>query len=147
MAKRFQYLSRACLTAAAAMLIAAPVAVAQTKGAQQPQQQAPSQQGPAAAVSEDELKAFASAALEVRNISASYAPKIAEAESKQDAKEIATLRKQAEDKMVQAVEGSGLSVEQYNKIYVVARNEPELRSRITRYMKEGDGGSGGSSAR
>ena len=143
MAQVFQHISRACLAAAAAMVIAAPAAMAQAEGAQQPQNQPPAAQqqpapqpGSGPAFAEVEVKAFASAALEVRTISADFAPKIAEAESKQDAKGIATLRKQAEDEMIKAVEGNGLSVEQYNKIYVVARNEPELRSRITRYMKE-----------
>lgn len=107
-----------------------PAAVAQ-QAPPQPSAEAPA--SAAAQPSEEELRTFASAALEVREIGAEWQPKITEAESEEHAAEIQT---QARDEMVEAVEQKGLSVDRYNEITQAVRSNPELAEKVTAYMQE-----------
>ncbi len=123
-----QWLASLSVVALAAAF--APAAVAQQATPQ------PNMEAPAAAVeqpTDEELRTFASAALEVREIGAEWQPKITEAGSEEQAAEIQT---QARDEMVEAVEQKGLSVERYNEITQQVRSNPELAEKVTAYMQE-----------
>jgi hypothetical protein len=97
----------------------------------QQQQQQPQQQS----FSEDQLKAYAVAALQVSAIQQEYASKIVAAQ-KTEPQNIQTLNDEAEGKMADAVRKRGLSVETYNNITRAARAEPSVRQRIMQFMSQ-----------
>ncbi len=70
---------------------------------------------------------FADAFLSVQEISADLTEKLSEAPSAEAAQ---TLQREAQDKMAQTVEESGISVEQYNDIAVGMRRDQELAQRV-----------------
>lgn len=112
------HLIGAAVTAAA--LTFAGAAAAQNQ-APTPQQQAPAQ------VSDQELKSFAEATVEVQKISQDYEPRIQSAPDQQAGQE---LRQQAQAEMVSAVEAKGLTVEKYQEIYHLAQLDPQVRQRV-----------------
>ncbi|MGM0586181.1 MAG: DUF4168 domain-containing protein [Pseudomonadota bacterium] len=117
---------------------AAPLALAPAAGiAQQSQQQQQSAPAEAADFSDSDLRSFALAMLDVRDIVEGVQPKLAEAEGEAAKQE---LRKSATEDMVSAVQERGLSVETYNAIAETARQDPELAEKITGYAKEESGG-------
>lgn len=92
--------------------------------------QVPTDQAP---VTQDKLKSFAVASLEVERISQQYAPKLqaAKTQADQDA-----VRQEATDKMVDAVQKKGLSVEEYRRIAIAARADPQIARQITTYRQQ-----------
>ncbi|QPC43171.1 DUF4168 domain-containing protein [Kaustia mangrovi] len=102
-------------------LLAAPVVAAHA-------QQSNGQTPPAATqLDPGTVKAFAEASLKVEELNKKWAPRLAEAEG-QD--QVQALREEATTEMTQAVQSSGLSVEDYNKIYRAAQQDQALASRI-----------------
>ncbi len=113
----------------AALLITAPVTVAQEQKE--------------ASFSDDQLSQYASARSEIKEVSQSFRGDMQEAENKKEAQK---LRKEMQEAMVGAVESSGLSVEDYNKITKAVRQDKELQSKVRSMMesKEGQAGNDGS---
>lgn len=103
----------------------------------EPQAAQPSIEAPAdgeAAFSDDQLKSFAVAYLEVDKITKEYLPKLKEAT---DTTAQQKVREEAGAKMVEAVQGSGgISVDEYNQIAQSAQTDPELANKITSYIRE-----------
>jgi hypothetical protein len=86
----------------------------------------------AAAITDQEIKSFAVAALEVKKINDSYRPRYQAAETPA-AKE--QVQKEATEKMSSAVEEEGLSVDKYNQIVRVAQANPDLAKQIDDYAR------------
>jgi hypothetical protein len=122
---------------AAGMTIAgASLAVAQSNGAPRNAplaKPAPPPAAAAAAISEQELKSFAVAALEVKKINDSYRPRYRSADTPA-AKE--QVQKEATEKMSSAVEEKGLSVDKYNQIVRVAQANPDVARQIDDYARQ-----------
>ena len=93
------------------------------------QQPSPAQQPE---FSQGQIEAFASAALQLRDIRVKWQSRMEEAGSAEKAQEFQT---QANAEMESAVEEKGLTVETYNAIVVAARDNPELADRIVRTVK------------
>jgi hypothetical protein len=123
----FMQRTRSILSAIAAALlaVAAPTAFAQ----QQPQN--PPMTPPA--FSQQQIESFADAALEMQRIQTELNAKGREAGN---ADEIARLQQQAQADAVQAVEGSGLSVDEYTAIVQAAKQDPQLYAMIVDLMQQ-----------
>jgi hypothetical protein len=79
-------------------------------------------------VTDQKIASYASAAVEVESLRSEWTKRIVAAESESAQAE---LREQANGEMVNAVKEEGLSVEEYNAITEAAKQDPELRSRIS----------------
>lgn len=123
--------------AAAALLTAglAGEAVAQQQQpAEQPPVQPPAEQQtmPPAEVNEEQLEAFADAALDVQRVQQEFS---AELQQVDDPERIEELQMQAHEQAAQAVEDKGLTIEEYNTILQAANADPELYSTIVAMME------------
>lgn len=130
MALNRHVLSAAVIGAAVACL-AVPAVQAQQPAP--PQGQAPQAQP----VSDKEIETFAAAASEVRQLNKQWAPKVEEA-AKQSPEAAQKVRAQALQEMAQAVERKGMSVDRYQQIFEVARNDQEVRRKIVERMPKDD---------
>jgi hypothetical protein len=93
---------------------------------------APNVQQPARSYSDDELKSFAVAALQVQRINDSYLPKLKTASTPEEQKQV---EKVATDEMVKAVEKEGMSVDKYKEIMNQAQSNPEIADRVMKHIK------------
>lgn len=113
--------------AAAVGLGTSGVAVAQ----QQQQQQQPPQQQQQAPQAKDfdkaELEAFVEAQAEVSDISQDYQKKMQNADNPEAQ---ASMRQEANQEMVQAVNDAGLDPSTYNSIAQAAQSDPQLAQKI-----------------
>ena len=98
--------------------------------AQPPQQQPPTQQFEP---SDNQVQAFASAALQVQQIRSKWQTRMQEADNAEKAQE---LQVQAATEMVSAVQERGLTVETYKAIATAARDNPDLAGRIVKLMEQ-----------
>lgn len=83
-------------------------------------------------VSDAQLEQFVDAATEVQTVQQQYA---AEIQSTQEAEEAQALRQEAQEKMVEAVEGSGLSVSEYNLIAQQLQQDQSLVERLNQIQE------------
>jgi hypothetical protein len=88
---------------------------------------APPQNEAAAEVSDGKLRQFVEAATEVQTVQQEYAGAIQATNEPDKAK---SLQQEAQDKMVKAVEDSGLSVSEYNLIAQRLQQDPSLTNRL-----------------
>ena len=95
-----------------------------------PQLQQPAQ--PAPNFSDEELKTFAVAALEVLRINDLYLPKLKRATTPEEQQQV---EKTATDEMVKAVQNQGLTVDKYKEIMTHAEANPEIANRVMKHMK------------
>ncbi|HSS70610.1 MAG TPA: DUF4168 domain-containing protein [Casimicrobiaceae bacterium] len=86
-----------------------------------------------ASYSDDELKSFADAALEVNHIKESYLPKMAAADDEQEQEQ---LKQAAIKEMTRAVEQRGLKIDKYQEILAAALTRPELAQRVGKYLSQ-----------
>ena len=107
-----------------AMLATAPVA--SVFAAQQPQQAA-APQAQQIEVTDSQLKQFAGAQESVNEIRVDAMAKLEKVEDQNQAQEI---QQQANQDMVNAVQNSGLSVEDYNLIARAVQSDTNLQSRL-----------------
>jgi hypothetical protein len=116
---------------AAAMLLATPHAMAQT------QSQTPPQTPPQAPVTPDfsqqKIEAFVDAATEVQRVQTDLDTK---AQQAQNPEEVAELQQEAQQEASQAVEDSGLSVDEYAAIAQAANENPDLYAQIVDLMQQ-----------
>lgn len=88
--------------------------------------------------SDEQLRSFAVAALEVRKIRSDFMARIQQAGSEDERQQLA---REANGQMVSAVEDTpGISVEDYNAIVQAAGEDPELASRIQTIVESESGG-------
>lgn len=112
-------------TAIIALGLSAGPVIAQQDSAQT---QPPANTAPAESYSDKQLEQFISASQKVAVISQEYTPKI-EATSSQEERE--KIFREADEKMVDAVEDEGLSVGEFNGINQALQQDPELEQRVT----------------
>lgn len=103
-----------------------PAATAQTVGS-------PLLQSSPPAYGDEELKSFASAAIAVQRINDFYLPKLQAAQSVQEEQDV---QRTASGEMTQAVESTGMTVDKFNEILVIAQLNPEIADRIAHHIKE-----------
>jgi Domain of unknown function (DUF4168) len=115
--------------AAALLALAAPQAIAQEPPQQQPRN--PPMTPPD--FSQQQIESFADAALEMQRIQTELNAKGREAGN---AEEIARLQQQAQADAVQAVEGNGLSVQEYTAIVQASKQDPQLYAMIVDLMQQ-----------
>lgn len=90
-------------------------------------EQTDSAQPSAEEISDDTLNQFATALEQVRDIGQAYSEQVANAEGAEEAQE---LQREAQEKMITAVEDTGLSVQEYNSIAQLMSQDQELMERI-----------------
>jgi hypothetical protein len=86
----------------------------------------------ASSYSDDELKSFAVAVVEVQRINDTYVQKLESAASPEEQQQ---LRKAASQEMVQAVQKGGLSVDKYKEIMSQAETDPVVAQRVKEHIK------------
>lgn len=104
--------------------------MAATAHAQQDPAAAPEQPhttAPAMEFSDEQLQQFADASQEIAVISQEYTERLHAAEDEAAQQEV---RMEANDKMVEVVEESGLDVETFNAIGQAIQQDPELMQRV-----------------
>jgi Domain of unknown function (DUF4168) len=112
-------------TAAALLLFAAPPAMTQE------QPQTPTMQS--AEFSEQQIDAFVDAATEVQRVQTELDARAQEA---QNPEEVAQLQQQAQQEASQAVQDSGLSIDEYAAIAEAANQDPDLYAQIVDKMQQ-----------
>ncbi|MEW5248315.1 DUF4168 domain-containing protein [Microbulbifer sp. 2201CG32-9] len=111
-----------CL-ALVALLLALPTAAVQ---AQTTEAKAP-------AYSEPKLQQFASAYQAIVVLSREYAPKL---QAAADIQEAEAINREAQGKMVAAINQAGLSKEEYQQIAASLRNNPALLERVNKILQQ-----------
>jgi len=81
------------------------------------------------------LTSYVLAVQEVRKVGEKFAPQVNAAKSSDKLRELNVKRM---EKMVEAVESQGLSVNKYNEIYAATHNNPELAQTVQSLMNELD---------
>jgi hypothetical protein len=84
-------------------------------------------------VSQDDLKIFAEAYTEVSQIYNVYENRITQSKEPDQAM---ALQQEANQKMNQAVQEKGLSIEDYNAIYRTIEKDPNLQQQFTQVLSE-----------
>lgn len=118
--KRFAAVVSASLVATG--LAATPALAAQEQPAQGAQSQQQSQN-----FSDDQLQNFASASQEIAGISQDYTKQL---QGAGDADAQQSIREEANQKMVQAVQDNDLEVEQFNQIGQAVQNDPQMMQKV-----------------
>lgn len=109
------------VTAMAAAPVLAQEDPYQERGAQ------PQAESQATEVSEEKIEKFVDALSEIRVIQEEAS---AELEATSDTQEAQQVQQDAQQKMIEAVEAAGLSVEEYNQIAALMGSDPELQERV-----------------
>ncbi|HSP24139.1 MAG TPA: DUF4168 domain-containing protein [Saliniramus sp.] len=111
----------------------ASVAPAQAQTAPAPAQ-SPAQAPTAENFSEDQLRSFAVATLQIQDVGQEYQPRMEAAESTEEQQQLA---QEANSQMVQIVEQvEGITVPEYNVIAEAARANPEIMQQINTLIGE-----------
>ena len=82
---------------------------------------------------DSELKSFAAALVQVSRINDNYLPIFYAAKTPEEQQ---AVEQKASQEMVQAVQGAGMTVDQYQEILSLARSNPEVANRINEHVKE-----------
>lgn len=114
----------------AAMLAGAPAVSAQAAAPMPP----PQAGVPGPGYSDTELRTFVGAAKQVAMITEDYAPRIHEAQGQPKQQE---LIKEADEKMIEAVQQEGLSVEKFLDINQSVQQDPALMRRVEQIRENG----------
>lgn len=80
-----------------------------------------------AGFTEGQLESFMMARAEVRDIQSEYSSRLQDIS---DDQKVAELQAEAQEKMVQAVQSEGLTVEEFNEIARKANSDPEFNDRL-----------------
>ena len=84
-------------------------------------------------LTQGQIETFADAALEVRQVQEDLN---AQMQGAPDAQEVQQLQQQAQQEAQQAIEGNGLSVDEYNAIVQAANQDPQLYAMIVEVMEQ-----------
>lgn len=118
--------ARLLLAGALALGTAAPALAAEHGGAPDSGQEG-------AQVDPEKLERFVAAYAEVQSIRAEYMPRLQQAG---DAEEQAKLKKEGQEKMVNAIRDEGLDVSEYQRIGQTINSDRELRGRVKKLIEE-----------
>ena len=83
-------------------------------------------------VTQEELQSFAAATEQVESIGVAWQARIDAAESQEQASQMGA---QAQTEMIAAVEAEGLTVEQYNQIFLLAQANPDIQNQVMEYKE------------
>ncbi|CAD5252195.1 MULTISPECIES: DUF4168 domain-containing protein [Halomonadaceae] len=122
--QRMTALFSAALLATGLMTATAHAQEEQQGAAQDPMA---TQQAPAQDFSDDQLQQFADASQEIAVISQEYTQRLQEAEDESAQQEVRT---EANDRMIEVVEDSGLDVDTFNAIGQSIQQDPEMMQRV-----------------
>ncbi|MVW72060.1 MULTISPECIES: DUF4168 domain-containing protein [unclassified Bordetella] len=111
----------------AAAIVAASLSPAVSMAQTAPAAQPPAQTQPAIKPSEAQLQKFASASQKVAVVADEYRPKLNAAKD-EPARE--KVYREADEKMVKAVQADGLTVDEFNGIGQAVEQDPQLRQRV-----------------
>jgi hypothetical protein len=111
--------------------LASALAVLLLIGSAAPRAQA-QQQPPAVSFSQDKIEAFANAALELQRVQEDFNAQVQTAEN---AEAVGRLQEEAQQEAVQAIEGHGLSTDEYSTIAQAANQDPALYATIVDLMQ------------
>ncbi|TVP88868.1 MAG: DUF4168 domain-containing protein [Thioalkalivibrio sp.] len=111
--------------ALAALFAAGGTALAQEQGAGQPSFGETTPQ--TAALTDQTVDTFVDAFVAVQDIREEYTERLHGASDEAEAQ---ALQQEAQDEMMQAVEASGMSVQEYNEVAMALQNDPELMERV-----------------
>ncbi|MBB5022464.1 DUF4168 domain-containing protein [Desulfurispira natronophila] len=84
-------------------------------------------------VSNSEVEQVAGAYVEISAIQESYQQRLSNVQDPQEAQK---LQQQANEEMTEVVENSGISVDQYNEIMLMAQMDEDIRFRILEEIEE-----------
>lgn len=113
--------------ALAAMFAAGGSAFAQSSGGAG-QAPAPGEQTPAAPpMTEQTVDVFVEAFVEVQEIREDFTERL---NSASDESEAQAMQQEAQEQMIEAVEQSGMSVQEYNDAAMALQNDPELMQKV-----------------
>ncbi len=130
--QRMTALFSAALLTAGLMAVQAHAQDPAQDPAADPQQQ-PQAAAPAQDFSDDQLQQFADASQDIAVISQEYTERLHAAEDEQTQQEV---RMEANDKMVEVVEDSGLDVDTFNAIGHAIQQDPELMQRVQQMAEQ-----------
>ena len=82
---------------------------------------------PTAAMTDQTVDTFVDAFVAVQGIREDYTERLQNASDEGEAQ---GLQQEAQEKMMQAVEASGMSVQEYNEVAMALQNDPELMERV-----------------
>ena len=120
--------------APAALLTAAVIGISAVAGAATPAMaDSTSSQQEAPHYPPAKLKAFAKTAMQVREINMSARKKL---QSASDKDQKTAIQKEAYGDLKKAISSNGMTIKEYNKIASAAQSNPDLRQKITGYMKD-----------
>ncbi len=111
--------------AAAALMLAAPIAAQDYQMEQQQQ--------PQTEVSDQQLQQFAHAQIQISEIQQDFSARL---QGVEDAEEAHELQVKANEEMTDAVEEAGLDVQSFNEIAMAIQNDPELQQRLTAMLHD-----------
>lgn len=83
-------------------------------------------------VSEQKLESFVTAVLAVDEVLQVWQPRLAEAET---AEEAAAIQEEAAEEATQAVESTGLSIEEYEQINQAVQMDPQLQAQVVEMIE------------
>jgi hypothetical protein len=110
----------------------APVLLAASEADQAaPTDQSTPSEPSSAAYSDQELRSFAVAVLEVERIKSSYAPKLA-----QNLREQAQLKQAASLELLLALKQQGMSVDKYQEMLAQVQSNPDLADKVDENLKK-----------
>jgi hypothetical protein len=116
----------------AVVLMAAWSASIPVANAQAPAPDVSTPATPALPIPDQKLDAAAAAIKRVTAVQEAYRQRLAQAATPSDQQRIVT---EANNALTKAVADQGLSVEEYNSILEVARNDPEVRGKVLQRMR------------
>lgn len=120
------------LTTAMAIGLFSVAGAADTANAQDGSYMPPQEQQTQADVSNGELEEFARAQMAISEIQAQYQNQVANVETQE---EMTSLQQQANEQMVQAIEETELSVEEYNQIANAIQADPQLQEQYMNMIR------------
>ncbi|GAA3910307.1 hypothetical protein GCM10022228_21530 [Halomonas cibimaris] len=97
------------------------------------QSQAPSAESQAQDFSDQQLQQFADASQEIAVVSQEYTERLQSAEGEKAQQEV---RAEANEKMIQIVENSGLDVDTFNAIGQAIQQNPEMMQRVQKMASQ-----------
>lgn len=119
------------ILAVAAVISLLSVAATNAQSQVSPQ---PEQTTPSAKISDEKLDAVAKAMQRMNTVKQAYQKKI-DAASPEDKQR---LMSEGNDELQKALSDQGLSVDEYNKIIIIARNDPTVRAKLLQRLGEPD---------
>lgn len=128
-------LTKISITTLMAGLLAAPMALAQGQPPQEQQQEAQPmpQEQEVPEVSDEQIDAFVEAHVNVNQVREEYTQRLQEAEDQEEAQR---LQQEANQAMTDAIEDSGMDIDEYEEVAMAVNADPEIRDQVMERLEE-----------